>query len=370
MTEKLMHRYYFISSPLHFCVASSIAMQHENDLNIAVFVQGSQTFIKKYGEAAEQSPEIFGKVAYLAARTGKLNISARKAWYKSYEQLFEGQQQLAIYTGNDRRPEFQSAMYWLVTNGKEPDAYYMDEGTVTYIGHKSMRSFQHRYIDPILKKLLYGKLWKNALTTGTSPWIESACVAFPDLVHPRLQEKKLLAIDVSAFTDERFLRMALTIADLDEAQQGILNQVSLILTLPYEAYFLKQRHRYAELAVQLKSIYSPNQIAVKPHPRISNHHIISETFPGFQVLDSSVGMELLVPLLNSQCAIVGDVSSVLLTAKWLRPNMPIYALAQEGDASSQLAEIYQHLAIPIVAMEDLASSLTHNTNPDISTSHG
>ena len=51
-----MHRYYFISSPLHFCVASSIAMQHENDLNIAVFVQGSQTFIKKYGEAAEQSP--------------------------------------------------------------------------------------------------------------------------------------------------------------------------------------------------------------------------------------------------------------------------------------------------------------------------
>lgn len=365
-----MHRYYFISSPLHFCVASSIAMQHEKDLNIAIFVPGSQTFLKKYGGAAEQSPEVFGKVAYLAPRTGKLNISARKSWFASYQQLFGDQQQLAIYTGNDRRPEFQSAMYWLVTKGREPDAYYMDEGTVTYIGHKSMHSFQHRYIDPMLKKLLYGKLWKNALTTGTSPWITSACVAFPELVHPRLQEKKLLPIDVTAFTDEKFLRMALAIADLDEAQQASLSQVSLVLTLPYEAYFLKQRHRYAELAAQLKSIYPPNQIAVKPHPRISKHHIISETFPSFQVLDSSVGMELLVPLLNSQCAIVGDVSSVLLTAKWLRPNIPLFALAQEGDASSKLAEIYQHLAIPIVAMEDLPSSLTPSTNPNISASHG
>lgn len=73
-----MHRYYFISSPLHFCVASSIAMQHKDDVNVAVFAQGSATFLQKYGGVAEQSPDVFGQVAYLAARSGKLNISARK----------------------------------------------------------------------------------------------------------------------------------------------------------------------------------------------------------------------------------------------------------------------------------------------------
>lgn len=358
MTKKLMHRYYFISSPLHFCVASSIAMQHENDLNIAVFVQGSQTFIKKYGQVAEQTPEIFGKVAYLAARTGKLNISARKTWFKSYEQLFEGQQQLAIYTGNDRRPEFQSAMYWLITNGKEPDAYYMDEGIVTYVGHKSMHSIQHRYIDPLLKKLIYGKLWKNALTTGTSPWITTACVAFPDLVHPYLKEKTLLPIDVTAFGDEKFLGMARIIAALDDEQQKLLDRVNLVLTLPYEAYFIKQRHRYAELATQLKNMYSLDQMAIKPHPRISKPELLSETFPSFQVLDNSVGMELLVPLLNSECTIIGDVSSVLLTAKWLRPDIPIFALTQDVDTSSKLDDIYKNLCIPVLSMPQLISSLT------------
>ncbi|CAA0102433.1 Uncharacterised protein [Zhongshania aliphaticivorans] len=362
-----MHRYYFISSPLHFCVASSIALQHQDDLNIAVMVPGSQTFLKKYGGAAEQSSDIFGKVAYLAERTGKLNITARKSWFASYQTLFGDQQEVAIYTGNDRRPEFQSAMYWLVTQGKKPDAYYMDEGTVTYIGHKSMHSIQHRYIDPLLKKLLYGELWKNALTTGSSPWIATACVAFPDLVHPRLKEKTLLPIDVAAFSDEKFLDMARTIAALDKDQQTLLDHVSLVLTLPYEAYFIKQRHRYAELATQLKTMFSLDQMAIKPHPRISKPELLSETFPGFQVLDSSVGMELLVPLLNAECAIVGDVSSVLLTAKWLRPTMPIFALAQDEDASSKLAEIYQKLDIPIVAMEELASQLapvkTKGANP-------
>ncbi|CAA0100030.1 polysialyltransferase family glycosyltransferase [Zhongshania aliphaticivorans] len=353
-----MHRYYFISSPLHFCVASSIALQHQNDFNIAVMVPGSQTFLKKYGGAAEQSPVIFGKVAYLAERTGKLNITVRKTWFASYQKLFGDQQEVAIYTGNDRRPEFQSAMYWLVTHGQNPDAYYMDEGIITYIGHKSMHSVQHRYIDPLLKKMTYGKLWKNALTTGTSPWITAACVAFPDLVHPLLKEKTLLPIDITAFSDEKFLGIARIIAALDDEQQKMLDRVSLVLTLPYEAYFIKQRHRYAELATQLKNKYSLDQMAVKPHPRISKPELLSETFPGFQVLDNSVGMELLVPLLNSECAIVGDVSSVLLTAKWLRPDIPIFALAQDEDTSSKLDDIYKNLCIPVLSMPQLIASLT------------
>ena len=367
-----MHRYYFISSPLHFCVATSIAMQHDKDYNVAVMVCGSPEFLQKYGSAAEQFPEVFSKVEYLAPRSGKLNIVARKSWNAVYQKLFSDQQQVAIYTGNDRRPEFQSAMYWLVTNAKQPDAYYMDEGTVTYIGHKSMHSFQHRYIDPLLKKMLYGKLWRNALTTGTSPWISTACVAFPELVHPRLKDKKLLPIDVDAFSSETFLNMARSIAAVSDAQQAQLDRISLVLTLPYEAYFIKQRKHYAVLADQLLKMYSPEQIAVKPHPRIENQQIIADTFPGFQVLDKSTGMELLVPLLNSRCAIVGDVSSVLLTAKWLRPNLAIVALTQEGAESNPLAGIYQKLAIPMVVMTELKSHLEslQNNNKTSQQPHG
>ena len=112
-----------------------------------------------------------------------------------------------IFTGSDRRMEFQFAMYQARKANDQVEGIYIDDGTVSYLGHKSIHSIFHKYIDPLLKKLIYGSWWKNALTTGSSAWISTAYLAVPQDAHPLLKNKQLIALDQNIFVSKEFLQV-------------------------------------------------------------------------------------------------------------------------------------------------------------------
>lgn len=356
-----MTNYYFISSPLHLCIAANIALGHYEQHNVAVFISKNAAASKFYANVAKRHQDIFDNVVVLAAEKGYREFLLRKKKFRQLEKIFSKPAAVRIFTGNDRRSEFQYAMHIARKYHPQVEGIYMDDGAVSYAGHKSINRIQHRYIDPLLKKWLRGKWWKNSLTVGATDWVDSAYVAFPDAVHPLLKKKKLITLDAGIFKSERFMVFASDFLGADLRLRRLLSQSQVIVTLPHEAAFLAEQAVFRQLNEVLCRFYRCSQITIKGHPRARDINAVKATFPDVPLLDNHIGMEFLLPFLNDRCLVIGDISTTLLTAKWLRPDLTVIAIDVFQELNEQLTHLYEKLSIERVNIENLVMRLQrHN----------
>jgi hypothetical protein len=353
-----MIQYFFISSPLHLMMAANVALQHPQAENVAILIAKSRGTGERFRAIAEQFPDLFARVFDLSAdATG--GRRARASLFRTLDAEFTRPMEARVFTGNDRRIEFQYAMHAATRAGATVEGIYLDEGAVTYAGHKSMNNLAHRFIDPLFKKLVYGFWYKQALTTGTSAWIQTALVAFPDAVHPLLKHKRLEAIDPAPFKTPPFRALAAAmLGDADKIRRQLCG-IKLVLTLPHEGAYLRNPDPFREIGRILLGRFASSKIAVKAHPRIARPDLVPDLFPGVVLLDSAAGMEAMLPLLDDGCIVAGDVSSTLLTTRWLRPDLPVLALDTGTPAPDSLLRLFARLGIPRVDPAALADRLAN-----------
>jgi len=248
--------------------------------------------------------------------------------------------------------EFQYAMHKAQGLNANVEGIYMDDGTVSYLGHKSIHSVFHRYIDPTLKKLVYGFWWKNALTTGSSSWISKAYLAAPNDAHTLLQAKTLVALDPDVFLNDKFIKVnERLIENYDELTLINFEQVNAVLCLPNESFYLKDAAFLQKIKNTVFKHCQPNEIAIKAHPKSNNMTLLAHVFPDSIHLPNSLGMELLLPKLSNNTVIVGDVSTALLTAKWLKPKITVQAFEVNNDMSKQLKRLFHSVGITFLSLE-------------------
>jgi len=345
-----MTDYFFISSPLHFCLAANFALQSPAHRSVALIMTRDKVVADIYAAAIGKHPEIFASVTSLAGMD-KSGVSSL------LRKIFSEPGKMRIFTGNDRRYEFQYAMQIATQAGAQVEGIYLDDGAVSYVGHKSINKISHRYIDPLLKKLSCGWWWKNSLTTGASAWIDSAYVAFPDAVHPLLRDKKLHRIDATGFRADSYVALTSELV-ADSAQlRKKLSGVRVVLTLPHEAGFLQKQQDYVRIGKMLADCFQCGEIAVKAHPRAQDQASVEGCFPGALLLDRRIGMEFLLPFLQDDCLVLGDISTALLTSKWLRPDLAVVALKIFGELSEALLTLYDKLQVEITDIAMLPERL-------------
>lgn len=342
-----MTDYFFVSSPLHFLMAANVSLGSRERRKTTVIMAKNLDAGARLRKVARQFPGIYGRLLDISELSSRRRTTV-SGLRKHLAAEFARPMQARIFTGNDRRLEFQYAMHLASRAGSAIEGVYLDEGAVTYTGHKSMRRWQHRYLDPCVKKLAYGLWYKNAVTTGTSAWIQAAHVAFPEMVHPLLRGKQLVRLDPSIGTSETFKQLAMAMLDGHEDYQARLRGIKLMLSLPHEGAYLGDPACYRDLFAWLRSRFSRQQMAVKPHPRITRPDIPRQMFPGVTVLDHRAGMESLLPLLDHDCIVAGDISSTLLTTRWLRPDLAVVALLTGDRVAASTTELYQRLSISLV----------------------
>ncbi len=344
-----MTDYFFISSPLHVLMAANLAVQNPQNEKKAVVISKSPAAGARTSALLRRFPDLFGAVLDLSA--------GRAAAFGALRAEFSRPGPARLFTGNDRRIEFQFAMHLASRGDQTPEGIYLDEGAVTYVGHKSMFRIAHRFFDPAFKKIRYGFWYRPALTTGTSAWIQTACVAFPDLVHPLLKTKRIVAIDSAPFKFPRFKDLACAMLAGHDDYRDRLRGIGAVLTLPHEAAYLHRPEPYREIFRQLQTRFSASEIAIKPHPRIAQPVVLPELFPGALLLDHAVGMEALLPLLKDDCVVAGDISSTLLTTRWLRPDLPVVAFQARETPPATLVNLYAALKIPLLDPRQLTKWL-------------
>lgn len=240
-----------------------------------------------------------------------------------------------IYTGNDRRIEFQYAMAHSQAKG-----VYLDDGTYSYLG-KPSHWFKDRLVDQWVKKLAYGLWWKQPPAIGASAWIDHSVLAFPESALPILKKRPVLALPQNlkhpAFTG--LARLCLQTEPQTATDILLLN--ALIL-LPHESIAAESPQQFGQWLRE-----NGNVTGYKHHPR-TREDLRSKVYtqqhwgtpPDSVALPPSTPMEIILPLLPENCRILGTLSTALLTAKWLRPDteVSVVTLGEDDAAWSALLD--------------------------------
>jgi hypothetical protein len=354
--ESDTHALYLVSTPLNLFIASAIAMEkrkHQNANQIRIelgFIDqpgdGANVYVETV-KAWQDSP--FDAIHVLPARTsGPLKkFSHRKQAFSMLREIIDELRPGMIAVGNDRRVEFQFAMHYAECSGYAPRGVYLDDGTYTYVGRKT-KVVRDAWLDNGLKKLVYGRWWQQPPTVGASGWIDDAYVAFPELVFEPLKQKSLHKINASWFESQPIQSLSQLLMAKFEVDKSQLEKLDVVITLPHGS-LITDESTYADTMRQVVEGLSQRskRIGIKYHPSQKRKDPLGlAVYSGVMLLPSVLAFEVLLPALG-EAVIVGDVSTALLSSKWLRPALRVIAIAS-GSYQQQFLELFRQLEIELI----------------------
>ena len=344
------HSVYFASTILHLYAAASIAAGRQNETAHLIFIdQPEDKEYPLYSIVQQWNTSPFASVRLLPGRfKGIVNkLRKRKQLFNNLEGIIKDLKPGNIFVGNDRRIEFQFSMHITETLGIQTKGHYMDEGTFTYVGRKASSSFGDAVVDNWLKKLSYGLWWKNPLTVGESEWVEEIHVAFPDLIDSRLKNKIITRLDHNAFTSAAMLQLSADILMLYKFNSDKLADLDALFTLPHESLFINNPGYRDQVLEQIADLKSKGlQVAVKYHPRNSDPDALNLLPAGIELIPAGISFEAILPLLPKTTHIIGDLSSTLLIARWLRPELKVTSI-YTGDGNPEFNKLFRALNITL-----------------------
>lgn len=341
---------YFASTILHLYAAASIASERKNEIAHLIFIDQPED--KEYPlysivEQWELSP--FKSVKLLPGRfKGVLNkLKKRKELFTNLKNIISDLKPNHVFVGNDRRIEFQYSMHITETLNLQTQGHYMDEGTFTYVGRKASSSFSDAIVDNWLKKLSYGMWWKNPLTVGESDWIKIIHVAFPNLIDSRLKHKIVEQLNHKTFTSNEMMNLSNNILSFYSFESETLSNLDALFTLPHESLFTDNENYRGQILKQIKELKDQGlHVAAKYHPRNSSPDILNLMVEGVTLIPAGISFEAILPLLPSKTHIIGDLSSTLLIARWLRPELEVTSV-YAGPANPEFDTLFRNLNIAI-----------------------
>lgn len=343
-----------VTTPLHLFNAIIVAMTKPEWESHLFFIDQPKQKKHLYFEALQAwhtSP--FASVRLYQSRV-KGVLAKWRMHRKTFDILEKDVEDIAphrIYVGNDRRIEFAFAVS--VARRIDPGLIggYIDDGAYSYVHHiHKSRWYKDTFIDVALKRLMYGGWYFRHAVIGASDAVQEAFVALPEFVHKLLKTKRLFKLDTTKLLDDRlkpFTEYLLAPYHLDAGQ---IEAIDLIFILPHETLledfplFKKTVKQSIESAVRRGLA-----VGVKYHPRQAVEDPLDfKSIEGILTLPNTLAFEVLLPLFGHPI-IVGDVSTALLTARWLRPDLRVLSLRNEADTRhEEMAELFRHVGVEIV----------------------
>ncbi len=345
--------FYFASTPLHVFLSSAIALKAPNINHILLLIDQPETENNLYFTALGQWHESpFSEVQIFEGRikcTLKKIQSRRRIFYQ-IKQLMIAYQPECLLTGNDRRIEFQYAMSIAGVSAK---GVYIDEGTFTYVGREASSRIGDILIDNIAKKLVYGFFWRNPPTVGGSSWIQEIYVAFPDYIHPLLSHKRLLKFEQCWLEQPQMKDFSDKMFELQDYKPKHLSSLNALIILPHESLMYTEQAKRNWREALKKLLLKYDKVGVKYHPRDTHNDLLAVS-KEYKIIEipRKINFESLLSHISSECVLIGDFSTVLINARWLRPELVIYAVEGENDTQvEKFKSLYLKLKINFVGLE-------------------
>lgn len=277
---------------------------------------------------------------------------SRKKTFKALEKLVQQLKPKHLFTGNDRRVEFQYSMHIAEDLGFNPIGYYMDEGTFTYVGRKASNKFADKVLDNGIKKLAYGCWWKHPATVGASDWIQTIYVSYPDIIHPLLTTKHIKHLTLEYWQSISLINFCDLLVNTI-GKPANLAKFDLLITLPHES-IINANNNYKEQIKKCITLYAKegSKIGVKYHPRDNNQDLLQlDELEAVELISRELPFEALLPMIKPGAKIIGDFSTTLISTRLLRPDLIAEAIDHgEHDKNTEFIELYKNIGITVISI--------------------
>ena len=347
---------FLVSTPLHLMVSIAIVDTLQVKNAHLVFIDQVAGRKNPYLQTLENWPQNpFKSVAvfYRPERRLISKLKTRRETFAALGRIVNTLRPAQVYTGNDRRIEFQYCMHKATVLGLQPKGNYMDEGTFTYVGRKASSSFADKVLDNAMKKIAYGPWWQHPETVGASAWIDTIYVSFPGIVHPLLRAKKTVQLTLAFWQSAKLVEFCSRLVDQIGRPEN-LARLEMLVTLPHES-IIEASPNYKN---QIKAIIEQQialglNVGVKYHPRDTNADALGlASIPGVEILSRELPFEALLPMIKPGAIVLGDFSTTLISTRLLRPDLQARAIDHGGNANAEdFIGLYRKIGVEIIKNE-------------------
>ncbi len=326
---------YLCSSKRHLYLALGLAQQAAAECHLVIIDQ-DPACDDPLLEAVKVRP---GPFASVVIWNRPADGAQRRHLFARIADLVGSLRPAEIHVGNDRRIEFQYAMYCARAFGTT--GVYIDDGTGTYVNGTYLK-FGRSWIDlsivAFLKKLQYGWWYQRRRYLGGTDWVDRCQVQFPQLMPAAVRcGKPVSGLDPAPFRSPPFNALLDVYLRALAAELDFSAQFDAVVMLPHSKHV---RRYYRGVPVYLEMLQAHlrglAKLALKYHPRETNFYFPAG--PQQLVLPAHLPAEMLVGRLQTQM-IVGDTSSALLSAIWLHPQARVISVCARGDANLPLVRL-------------------------------
>ena len=321
-----MTKLLLVSTFRHLFLGLSLAVNDESDWHVLFIDQKQDENENNLFLAVREVGSPFTSVGILSTRQkGESKKDYRKRTFSTLRDCLIELTPSEIITGNDRRLEFQYSMHFCrhklnlsILGG------YLDDGTGSYRNmyeFKKAAKFSDKYIDTPIKKIVYGGWYSRPETLGASSWIDRSYLCFPGIALPAIRGEKS-QIAPSNYKSEP-LRTIVERYMLLLGEESSFNSIkSVLFVLPHSSIIKELYGSYDALKRVVEGFIGRYPSAyVKYHPRELGDPL--DLNGCAKLLQANIPAEMYLSYLNF-VTVVGDVSTALMSAKWMQPNCDVY----------------------------------------------
>ncbi len=255
-----------------------------------------------------------------------------------------------VYVFNDLRAEAQAALYYSQRGNRTALGVYGEDGSAAYSSQRRRRQNTPRLI---LQKLLFGTWWEDVGVLGTCSYVDEVRALFPQFVRPELKLKPVAHVPRDAFLRLRHEEFLFNYLEAMGMTRSELYYADLILVVEHSDDILQiPDYRLAFEQLLASAVSHDLRVAIKYHPRDVRRHFISiADVPDVLILPRWLPIELVYLLAGHRIRYVaGDMSTALLTAKWLLDNTTVISLMRmAGREDASLLETFDKLGVKLVS---------------------
>ena len=345
-----MARLYVAYTPLHGFLSAGMANSFQDERQVLIAIADGPG-LATLAQFLKHSSRYFSDVFVLRGGSGLPALSRARQRASNRTVIRKVVHQCTpdwVCCFNDALPEGQAA---LEESYRAYDAVgvYGDDGSASYASTRLDVSERQRW----LKRLAYGRSFQSVDVLGTSSFIKEAYLMFPEYARPELGDAQLHAIPsghIRALTDsenwaEYRRQVGLGSQPVPRLDVLVIAPLSTVASQRF-ADFLKGTLR------QCRNLGL--RPAVKYHPRETKGDYL-EVGADALVVGPTTGAEvLLLDEENAPRLLVGELSTALISARWLLPDIKIRSVASRGAlADKRLLTLFRQLRIatdPLDAM--------------------
>lgn len=332
----------------HYFLGISLALTDKrSDYHIAFIDQKTTKETNLILQLAANTPTPFASVSILPPAPSGSQLKKRtyrKHCFSILEELITKTTPNEIITGNDRRVEFQFCMHFSEKQfSRKILGSHIDDGTGSYI-HPSLynktKVWIDEHLDTAIKRAIYGRWYSYVGQLGYSEWTSKLYLTLPNLITQKTKKTVHELTPRSILSAEGIKLLKEIFNDNTEAPH---EKLEVVFALPHSSLYEKLYGSRDKLLSIINGIsHQHKNIYIKYHPRDLDDPLNIKD--KYEMLRSEFPIEYYLVTRDIQ-HLISDISTSLLSAKWINPNMNVQYLPTQSEFSIPIQDLFKKVAI-------------------------